>query len=172
MTTEEILRCHARRYPLMEPTDAVKLLYQSEFGGGHLITDPMQSLLRLQAEFRSVQKQAGAALTEDIGGGLVRVQLAALDEQTLPLERLNELFVRSAAEVHGTLSSFWDKITLLSILTQEDCFAFDTTLLKTYLAAYEAAGCPPVSHSPAYRRAYTPAYRVLLAERLKTALRE
>ena len=30
-----ILRNHAARYPAMEPTDAVKLLYQSEFGGSH-----------------------------------------------------------------------------------------------------------------------------------------
>ena len=34
-----ILASHAERYPLMEPTDAVKLIYQNEFGGGHLIRD-------------------------------------------------------------------------------------------------------------------------------------
>ena len=33
---ERILREHAERYPLMQPTDAVKLIYQNEFGGGHL----------------------------------------------------------------------------------------------------------------------------------------
>ena len=34
-----ILLTHAARYPLMEPRDAVKLIYQNEFGGGHLIRD-------------------------------------------------------------------------------------------------------------------------------------
>ena len=36
---ETILKDHARRYGQMEPTDAVKLIYQNEFGGGHLIRD-------------------------------------------------------------------------------------------------------------------------------------
>ena len=34
-----ILITHAKRYPLMQPRDAVKLIYQNEFGGGHLICD-------------------------------------------------------------------------------------------------------------------------------------
>ena len=34
---EAILKIHVKRYPLMQPTDAVKLIYQNEFGGGHLI---------------------------------------------------------------------------------------------------------------------------------------
>ena len=34
-----ILITLAKRYPLMQPTDAVKLIYQNEFGGGHLIRD-------------------------------------------------------------------------------------------------------------------------------------
>ena len=36
---EAILKIHVKRYPLMQPTDAVKLIYQNEFGGGHLIRD-------------------------------------------------------------------------------------------------------------------------------------
>ena len=35
----KILRAHAEKYPLMRPQDAVKLVYQNEFGGGHLIVD-------------------------------------------------------------------------------------------------------------------------------------
>ena len=34
-----ILIAHAKRYPLIQPTDAVKLIYQNEFGGGHLIRE-------------------------------------------------------------------------------------------------------------------------------------
>ena len=36
---EAILKIHVKRYPLMQPTDAVRLIYQNEFGGGHLIRD-------------------------------------------------------------------------------------------------------------------------------------
>lgn len=36
---EGVLKEHAKRYPLMQPRDAVKLIYQNEFGGGDLIRD-------------------------------------------------------------------------------------------------------------------------------------
>lgn len=39
-----VLCAHAARYPLMRPTDAVKLIYQGEFGSGHMIkTRPPRS---------------------------------------------------------------------------------------------------------------------------------
>ena len=47
---EQILREHAKRYPLMQPTDAVKLIYQNEFGGGHLIRDEQACLNYLRRE--------------------------------------------------------------------------------------------------------------------------
>ena len=49
-TLMDILREHAVRYPLMQPTDAVKLVYQHVMGGGHMIADPEMSLERLKAE--------------------------------------------------------------------------------------------------------------------------
>ena len=49
---------------------------------------------------------------------------------------------------------------------------FSLAALTEYLRGYRAAGCPPVSHSAAYRAAYHPAYRVglrsLLPEELRT----
>ena len=45
---EQILRSHFARYPAMTPQDAVKLLYQSAFGPGHLIADPAYALRRLE----------------------------------------------------------------------------------------------------------------------------
>ena len=40
----EILRAHSARYPLMMPCDAVKLIYQNEFGGGHIVENEKASL--------------------------------------------------------------------------------------------------------------------------------
>ena len=45
-----ILLAHAKRYPLMQPRDAVKLIYQNEFGGGHLIRDEQTCLNYLRQE--------------------------------------------------------------------------------------------------------------------------
>ncbi len=50
---------HLARYPRMQVQDAVKLLYQSEFGGGHMIADSAESLKRLCEEWVSVRKSGG-----------------------------------------------------------------------------------------------------------------
>lgn len=67
----------------MQPTDAVKLIYQNEFGGGHLIRDEKACLNYLCREYESVEKDASIPLCEDIGNGIVRVNLAAVKEDNL-----------------------------------------------------------------------------------------
>lgn len=78
-----ILIAHAKRYPLMQPTDAVKLIYQNEFGGGHLIRDEQACLNYLRREYVSVVKDPTVPLYEDIGNGIVRVNLAAVKPEDL-----------------------------------------------------------------------------------------
>ena len=80
---KRILREHAKRYPLMQPTDAVKLIYQNEFGGGHLIRDEQAVLNYLRREYESVEKDSAMPLYEDIGNGIVRVNLAAIKPEEL-----------------------------------------------------------------------------------------
>jgi len=156
-----ILLDHARRYPRMEPTDAVKLLYQSEFGGGHLIRDEQACLNRLLEEYRSTLQCRDLPLTEDIGGSLVRVNLAALDANGVTPEQLGQVFLQSAETIRGSVASFREKLTLLQELTADGAMPFSRDVLDAYLMEYETAGFPPVSHSKAYRNAYHPAYRVV-----------
>ena len=155
-----ILISHAKRYPLMQPTDAVKLIYQNAFGGGLLIRDEEACLNYLRREYADLEKDPTAPLYEDIGNGIIRVNLAALREEDL--EQLGKAFIDSAAKHKGTLDSFLNKLEVLQTLTTEGAFAFDLDALNTYLSAYEAAGYPAVSHSPEYRQAYKPAYRIIL----------
>ena len=156
---EQILREHAKRYPLMQPTDAVKLIYQNEFGGGHLIRDEEACLNYLRREYADLEKDPTAPLYEDIGNGIVRVNLAAVKPEDL--EQLGKAFIDSAAKHKGTLDSFLHKLKVLRMLTEEGVFPFDTNALSAYLYEYKAAGYPAVSHSPEYRQAYNPAYRII-----------
>lgn len=156
---EQILREHEKRYPLMQPTDAVKLIYQNEFGGGHLIKDEDACLNYLRKEYASVEKDSTVPLYEDIGNDIVRVNLAAAKENEL--EQLGIDFIRSAATHKGTMSSFHSKLSVLVELTNQGVFAFGPIELAAYLAEYEKLGYPAVSHSEAYREAYRPAYRVV-----------
>ena len=155
-----ILLAHAVRYPLMEPTDAVKLIYQNEFGGGHLIRDEKKCLEFLQNEYRSVPQAADSPLLEDIGNGFFRVNLSALDASGMTIDALGAAFIRSSRH-RGSMDSFLEKLTVLRSLTKSGQMPFSPEALDAYLADYEKAGFPPVSHSETYRNAYHPAYRVV-----------
>lgn len=156
---ETILRAHTARYPEMQPTDAVKLIYQNEFGGGHLITDERACMEYLKNEYAHVCFDPALAVCEPIGNGLVRVHLAALRAEDL--DALGAAFIRSAAAHHGSMAAFREKLATLEALTTAGIFSFDAAALHEYLTVYEKAGFPAVSHSPEYRRAYRPAYRVV-----------
>lgn len=155
-----ILLTHAARYPMMEPADAVKLLYQSEFGGGHLIANPDACMNYLRAEWERTPYDPDAPLVEEIGGGMIRVMLSGIADAK-DVERLGRNFIASAALATGTMDGFTEKLSLLRRVAAEGHFAFSVDELEEYLSAYRAKGCPVVSHSETYRSHYHPAYRVL-----------
>ena len=154
-----VLIAHAKQYPLMQPTDAVKLIYQNEFGSGHLIRDVASCMDRLREEYAGTKQDPTAALYEEIGNGIVRVNLAAVKPEDV--EPLGNAFIRCAGEHTGTMDSFLRKLEVLRQLTGEGIFSFDAQDLGLYLAEYRASGYPAVSHSPQYRQAYRPAYRIV-----------
>ena len=157
---ETIIKQHAARYPQMQPADAVKLLYQNEFGGGHLIKDEAACLDYLRREYENTPRQAPCA--EDLGNGIVRVYLGGVTD----VEKLGRDFLYSAAHHKGSLDRFLEKMEILRKMTREGVFRFSLEALDQYLADYQKAGYPPVSHSEIYRNAYHPAYRVILKELL------
>lgn len=159
----EILLEHGNRYPEMKPEDAVKLLYQSEFGGGHMISDPSQSLGRLIHEKNGLVQAAACGdggFLESIGKDMCRVYLSAFDQGLSP-ETLNQMFVKTAQRNTGQLSSFEEKLALLRRLCGEGRMPFDSQSLEQYLERYKGQGYPAVSHSQTYRDRYHPSYRVV-----------
>ena len=156
-----ILTDHAKRYPLMEPCDAVKLIFQNEFGGEHLISEPNATLAWLRAERASTPDDPDVLPVEDIGNGMVRVYLAGLEFTESSLRTLNRDFFRSAQIHQGWRKDFLSKLDALRRLTREGVFAFTSLELENYLKGYISTGCCPLSHSPTYRSAYRPAYRVV-----------
>lgn len=163
---ESILLAHADRYPRMEPRDAVKLIYQNEFGGGHLIRDKQACLEFLRKEYISVPQDPGIPLLENIGNDMLRVNLAALDAHGISPETLGQAFIASAATHYGCMDSFLTKLSRLTTLTAAEKMPFSSDALLQYLEDYKQAGFPPVSHSEIYRSAYHPAYRVVQKEYL------
>ena len=159
---EQILRIHAGRYPRMQPADAVKLICQNEFGGGHLVSDTERFRSFLHMEYASVTKHEDAPRYEVIGNGIVRVNLAALRESEL--DRLSEIFIQSSRVHAGCQENFLEKLALLERLAADGLFSFSREALRQYLDQYAKQGYPTVSHSEAYRQTYRPAYRIDLRD--------
>lgn len=159
---KHILCLHAKHYPQMQPTDAVKLIYQNEFGGGHMIRDTESCLRYLRQEYAQTPQDPLAPSFEEIGNGIVRVNLSAL--QADRVETLGIAFIHSAAAWQGCVDTFKKKLEVLRSLCAKGVFTFDLGALDAYLEAYAQAGYPAVSHSDAYRAAYRPAYRIVKSE--------
>ncbi len=146
----EILTHHLSKYPEMQLSDSVKLLFQRTFGAGHMIKDENQSLLRLKEELEAVEADSSREIAEDIGGEFVRVHLAAVKDR-LSAETLNKIFTLSAnAETGGTEE--FEKL-LEPLKTSEENIEF--------LEKYKAMGYPAMSHSEIYREKYAPHYRIV-----------
>lgn len=157
---KEILLSHQKRYPHMQAQDAVKLLYQSEFGSGHMIADPEKSLARLRDEWKlSADRRGDTPVLEEIGDGLSRIDLRALDEG-LSASTLNRIFVLTAGRKTGDISRFERKLDELRQCCGQGETPFSLDELDSYLSEYKRQGYPAVSHSEVYRRLYHPAYRV------------
>ena len=173
---QDVLAEHFARYPYMDPQDAVKLLYQAEFGPEHMITDEKKSLALLEAEMAGLTADAhGEPLYEPIGNGLCRWNLKPCVEKGIPAADIHRLFLETSRSVKGDKRRFLESLRMLEEMAEGDETPFDALALDVFLIRYRDRKCPAVHHSEGYRRAYRPAYRVVSQKKLKdylTALRQ
>jgi uridine kinase len=155
---------HFVRYPASGIQDLTKLVYQNEFGCGHLLDDPVSGAARLREEWGAASGQNGGSLFEDIGNGLARMHIAAAKDNHIPESLFYRAFVCSAQERRGTMEGFRAKIELLPQLCRVGALPFDPDAIGGFIEAWRLKGCPPFSHSDPYKAAYRPAYRVVLAQ--------
>lgn len=153
-------------YPKMQIQDMVKLIYQNEFAGGHLIENEKDSLQKLQEECcfleqHSTNRRIHDNAFEEIGNGLCRFHLIALRFNRIKLSTVNRIFLITANSVCGSIQSFEEKLDVLRKCCKDRELSYPLEELVTYLYAYKHQGYPPVSHSEVYRTAYAPAYRII-----------
>lgn len=160
---KDILLLHFLMYPNMQIQDMVKLIYQNEFAGGHLITNENDSLEYLKEELDS-SLSSDIHIFDDIGNGLLRLNLAPLKGTSAEPSTINRMFVNTANSVKGSIGSFEKKLEILKECCRNKELPYSVNDLEEYLEAYKNRGYPPVSHSDAYRKAYKPAYRIVKSE--------
>ena len=167
-----------QNYPQLELQDLAKLIYQNEFGGGHLIQNEQEAFIRLKKEWEQICKPgasksmaagvAGAGPAdkntggyyESIGNGLCRLYL---DERITPelLGCIHRMFCLTANTVKGSLSSFEEKCRLLLACCSRGDLPFSADEYHRYMNTYREKGYPVLSHSAAYHAIYRPAYRIV-----------
>jgi uridine kinase len=168
----DILQQHVLRYPQIQVQDLLKLAYQNEFAGGHLVLSSRDSLKRLAAEVESLPAGSSGSLTssssadrlplfEDIGNGLCRMNLTALSEYGIRLPSANRFFIVSSSAVQGDVLRFQAKLLQVRQFLAE-CRPACLPEMDHFLQHYNFESCPPFSHSETYRQTYHPAYRVVL----------
>ena len=154
----------------MKAEDGVKLCYQSEFGGGHLL--PQRDIV---VDYISQERVEACPLSdevhllEDIGGGLCRMHLNSLDAKNLHSETIAGLFQAVSEKARGTMAGFLTKVDVLKELCIQGSMPFSPMELDAFLEKYERQGYPLCRHSDTFRNTYHPAYR-LVGRQAKTFL--
>ena len=164
----KILLQHLETYPEMQIRDMVKLIYQNEFAGGHMIANETDSMNRLKDEVEALSKHTrntqGLVPFEEIGNGLCRLHLGKLSDPDISLQTVNKMFVSTANSVSGSMASFEDKLNVLRQCCRDKELPYPVGDVDVYLADYKKSGYPAVSHSEPYKKAYCPAYRIVKSE--------
>lgn len=171
MNIKQVIIDHYNMYKSMEIIDIIKLIYQNEFGGGHLISDQNKCLNYIINEYNLSKKEKNIPLYVDVGNGLIRLNLNSSESDKIDLYKLNEIFILSSEKVKGSLSSFKEKLQLVKELIVDKSLDFSFDEYMAFIDKYEAANYPMVSHSKKYKEYYYPAYRIILKEYLKECLK-
>ena len=162
-----LLKEHFEETPRMEPQDAVKLAYQSAFGCGHLLPALDVCARMIENEINATAEDEEAFPFFSIGNSLCRLNLSSPPVRALGAEMIARMMQASDEAVRERSSNterFEAALRAIESLAKNGEAPFSAQDFQSYLVDYRAQGCPVVSHTPAYREAYHPAYRVVLTD--------
>ena len=149
-------------YPRSRLSDAVKLIYQNEFGCDPLLAEFGETPDALAQACRHGRR--GSKLFDKIGNGFYRIHLKNAWELGADARTLLAMSKATAQKSYGNAERFSQKLDCLAQLCRERALPFSHGSCELYLLNYRAAGCPPVRHSAAYTASYTPSYRIISSE--------
>lgn len=155
---------------MMEAVDVYKLLYQGAFGVGHLMHGEAQRHLRSEAEGLDLDEQPDEQLIEEISidGDKVRVNLRPYIRRKLPLDKLFEAM--RASNTENGADEFLRAWNTFRTLVDRDRLNFPKEDIEALSQGLGLGEIPARHHSEAYRKAYSPAYRVVKRSELQRFL--
>ena len=153
---ERCLKEHRSRFLLAREEDIVKFVFQGMLGAGHLISSEAAAVRSLKAETENLQADPEEPLYEPLGSIWCRINLRPALARGIWAEEIAMLVCRSVEKEQ-------------KLFTREDVRDFclgladtDPERMRRALEGITEEDWLP-SHSAAYREAYRPAYRVVLA---------
>jgi len=170
----ELLKKHFEDMPLMQPIDALKLVFQHSFGCTHM--SPYQKPARdaLQRELDSVNPSPDVPVCTPIGAGLCRLNLAsprvnALGENCISSMMQSTIFhvlKREHREFPGPGNElrYYGSLTDVEAMIRQGHTSFSLESWRELLDWHQKNGRPAVSHSAEFRKAYDPHYRVVMED--------
>ena len=164
---EALIREHMNRRPLMQAVDVYKLLHQGVFGIGHLLNENARTFLEAEASTLILDEQPEEPLLEEVSadGSMVRVNLRPYLRRSLPLDRLFSAMEASAQE-KGREEDFLKAWSLFKDLARSGSIVFEKEI-EELDKEIKSKGYLLHHHSEAYRKAYSPAYRVVKSSVMK-----
>ena len=153
-------------YPKSRLLDIYKSCFQDYMGAEHLVSDRQRVKAYLDEELQSSSLDSLMTwLYEPCGvdGRYVRVSIRAIKEGLIKEDMLLDAFIRSAnTSERPSIESWRDRWhviigTIEQMQLQLPNFAKDKQFIESILSAGKYA----ISHSPEYREAYHPHYRIV-----------
>ncbi len=170
----DFMRRQLEERPLLGIEDAYKLIYQSIFGGEHLLTDLAHARQVLFQEFEAITPAADEPLIETISlsGAIIRLNLRPYKFRQGTPTVLFDALQKSAQSVTGSLADFLELWNAFKQAVLRHELPFDEQQLVQFDQKVQAENYPTQHHSAAYRQAYRPAYRILTRHLAEVLVRQ
>lgn len=158
------LNRHFNKYKCADVTDFIKLIFQSEFAGGHMIKSFDHALSYLNSEISSLDLNDNSLLYEYISDNIVRINLVPYLNMGYTAASLANIFYESSLYEYKNINLNKKVDHLVNLLKYNKIStSFDFNLFKQSPSAYH--------HSLIYNQTYKPHYRVIHTDKLSLELR-
>ena len=169
MSAQEVERFVCKQleiYPKSRLLDIYKSCFQDYMGAEHLVSDRQSLKLYLDDELSSTSVDDYLPWYYEpcgIDGNFVRVSLRVIKENMITEDMLLDAFVRSANEVERPSIKSWEERwhMIIGTIDRMEITLPNYAKDKEFLDSILSVGKYAISHSPEYREAYHPHYRIV-----------
>lgn len=159
---KQLLSNNYKKYPKSDIQDVFKLLYQAEFGCGHLVRNYENNFEMLKKEWENTAISEEEDLVEDIGNGYVRINISAAKRECISIDLFQRVFIKSSLKQDGIIENFLHSISEFKNICMENGYIESCHEIDNMIIKWENDNYPIFSHTEKYREEYKPAYRVVL----------